>query len=285
MFFLLSNPTSGGGKGKLITSQVITALNHRNIDFENISGTSYESASANLKNVIANRSVSGIILIGGDGMVHLAIQQVAHRKIPILIIPAGTGNDFARSLNLNLKKPVLNLELLFTEPSTVDLGEVNQRYFAQVLSTGFDSMVNERANRIRSNRRWKYNLAMLLELPIFRPKEYNFLVDGKSFKSRAMLIAVANGASYGGGMKICPNAVNNDGYFDIMILRPVSKIEFLKVFPKVYRGTHINHPQIEILRGRTVEIAASAIAYADGERIGNLPLKANLIPHALKVWY
>ena len=285
MFLLLSNPTSGGGRGKLITSQVIKALNDRNIEFEDISGTSYESASANLANAIASRSVSGIILIGGDGVVHLAVQQVANCDIPILLIPAGTGNDFARSLNLNLKKPVLNLELLFNEPKSLDLGEVNQRYFAQVLSTGFDSIVNERANRMRSNRRWKYNLAMLLELPIFRPKEYNFVIDGKSFKCRAMLIAVANGASYGGGMKICPNAINYDGYFDIMILRPVSKLEFLKVFPKVYRGTHINHPQVEIIRGKTVEITASAIAYADGERIGDLPLKASLIPDALKVWF
>lgn len=284
MFLLLSNPTSGGGKGKSITSQVIKALNDRDVNFVDISGTSYESASANLKNAIADSSVSGIILIGGDGMVHLAVQEVANRNIPMLLIPAGTGNDFARSLNLNLKKPVLNLELLFTKPKSVDLGKVNQRYFAQVLSTGFDSMVNERANRIRSNHRWKYNLAMLFELPIFRPKEYSFNIDGKSFKSRAMLIAIANGASYGGGMKICPNAVNDDGYFDIMILRPVSKLEFLKVFPKVYRGTHIYHPQIEILRGKTVEIAASAIAYADGERIGDLPLKANLIPRALRVW-
>lgn len=285
MFLLLSNPTSGGGKGKLITSKVIDSLKLRNIEFEDISGTSFESASTNLKNAMAKELISGIIVIGGDGMVHLVVQQVAKRDIPILLIPAGTGNDFARSLNLNLRKPILNLDFLFGKPKYVDLGEVNGKYFAQILSTGFDSMVNERANRIHSNGRWKYNLAMIQELPFFRPKEYHFNIDGSSFKTHAMLIAVANGSSYGGGMRICPHAKNDDGFFDILILKPVSKIEFLKVFPKVYRGTHINHPQIEIHRGKRVEIAASAVAYADGERIGNLPINVELIPNALKVWY
>lgn len=285
MFLLLSNPTSGNGRGRLIALDIVRELNARGIQYEDISGTSYESASAKLKNAITNRNISGIILVGGDGMVHLVAQHVATSEIPILLIPAGTGNDFARTLNLNIKEPVANLELLSTTPKYVDIGRVNFRYFAQILSTGFDSMVNERANRMRSNGRWKYNLAMLAELPLFRPKEYLFNVDGQAFKCHAMLIAVANGTSYGGGMRICPDARVDDGFFDIMILKPVSKLEFLKVFPKVYKGTHVNHPQIEIFRGKRIEISAEAVAYADGERIGELPLTAEIIPKALKVWY
>jgi diacylglycerol kinase (ATP) len=98
------------------------------------------------------------------------------------------------------------------------------------------------------------------------------------------LIAVANGTSYGGGMQVCPNASFDDGLFDVMILEPISKFEFLRVFPKVFTGTHITHPKVSIKRARRVEISAPAVAYADGERIGALPVRAEVAPRALKVW-
>lgn len=284
MYLLLCNPTSGGGKGEQLKNVVMEELASQKVQFLDVSGSSFESATVNLKNAVGNLNVDGVIAVGGDGIVHLAIQILAKTSIPLLLIPAGTGNDFARVLQLNLKDPLENLRRMKNDPTDIDLGLVDGRYFAEILSTGFDSMVNERANRIRFNGRWKYNLAMLLELPIFEPREYIFDIDGHSFKTRAMLIAIANGCSYGGGMKVCPDARIDDGMFDIMILRPVSKYEFLKVFPKVYKGTHINHPKIEILQGKKVTITADAISYADGERIGELPLNAKIEPRALKVW-
>ncbi len=284
MYLLLCNPTSGGGKGEQLKNLVMEELASQNVQFLDVSGSSFESATVNLKNAVGNLNVDGVIAVGGDGIVHLAIQILAKTSIPLLLIPAGTGNDFARVLQLNLKDPLENLRRMKNDPTDIDLGLVDGRYFAEILSTGFDSIVNERANRIRFNGRWKYNLAMLLELPIFEPREYIFEIDGHSFKTRAMLIAIANGCSYGGGMKVCPDARIDDGMFDIMILRPVSKYEFLKVFPKVYKGTHINHPKIEILQGKKVTITADAISYADGERIGELPLNAKIEPRALKVW-
>jgi len=284
MYLLLCNPTSGGGKGEQLKNVVMEELASQKVQFLDVSGSSFESATVNLKNAVDNPNVDGVIAVGGDGIVHLAIQILAKTSIPLLLIPAGTGNDFARVLQLNLKDPLENLRRMKNDPTDIDLGLVDGRYFAEILSTGFDSMVNERANRIRFNGRWKYNLAMLLELPIFEPREYIFDIDGHSFKTRAMLIAIANGCSYGGGMKVCPDARIDDGMFDIMILRPVSKYEFLKVFPKVYKGTHINHPKIEILQGKKVTITADAISYADGERIGELPLNAKIEPRALKVW-
>lgn len=284
MYLLLCNPTSGGGKGEQLKNVVMEELASQKVQFLDVSGSSFESATVNLKNAVDNPNVDGVIAVGGDGIVHLAIQILAKTSIPLLLIPAGTGNDFARVLQLNLKDPLENLRRMKNDPTDIDLGLVDGRYFAEILSTGFDSMVNERANRIRFNGRWKYNLAMLLELPIFEPREYIFDIDGHSFKTRAMLIAIANGCSYGGGMKVCPDARIDDGMFDIMILRPVSKYEFLKVFPKVYKGTHINHPKIEILQGKKVTIIADAISYADGERIGELPLNAKIEPRALKVW-
>lgn len=285
MFLLLANPTSGSGRGKQVFDLVIKALQDRSLDFQDISGSSYESARVNLRSALIARTPSAVITIGGDGMVHLVIQELAKSEIPLILIPAGTGNDFARSLELNVNDPIEAFEYALGNPTTaIDLGLVNGRYFAEILSTGFDSRVNERANRMRMKSKKKYDLAMILELPVFRPLEYEITIDDRLFNTEAMLIAVANGISYGGGMKICPNADLTDGLFDLLILEPVSKFEFLRVFPRVFKGTHITHPKVKILKGRNIKITANAVAYADGERIGDLPISAEVVPGALRTW-
>jgi diacylglycerol kinase (ATP) len=282
---LLANPTSGGGKGAKLKDKVIAQLTLLGKEFIDISGTSYESALVNLRESKKRHQGGVVIVIGGDGMVHLAIQELASSNFAMLLIPAGTGNDFARSVGLSIDKPLEALDLGLREPAQrVDLGRVNDRFFAEILSTGFDSLVNERANRIHWQSKRKYDFAMLLELPFFKPLEYQIELDSRKFVTEAMLIAVANGASYGGGMKVCPDASLTDGFFDVMILEPVSKFEFLRVFPKVFKGTHITHPRVRIERARSVNISAPAVAYADGERIGPLPIKAEIAPNSLLTW-
>lgn len=288
MWVLLFNPSSGGGKGGKIATDVKEYLLSLNLEVLEVSGSDYENAQFKFKECIAQRNseITTVAVVGGDGMVHLAIQELAGTAIPMALIPAGTGNDFARALNLNLKDPVENLKAyLQQQPTFVDLGKVNHRFFADILSTGFDSIVNERANRMRFiTGRMKYNIAILLVLSTFKPKSYRFRIDAVDFTTEAMLIAVSNGQSYGGGMKVTPDAQIDDGVFDVMILGPVSKIEFLKVFPKVFSGSHINHPAVKIMRGSVVTIEAEAIAYADGERMGELPVTAQIAPAALRTW-
>ena len=130
----------------------------------------------------------------------------------------------------------------------------------------------------------KYNVAIAIELPRFRARHYEITLDEQVISTRAMLIAVANGSSYGGGMLVCPEATVTDGYFDVMILHPVSKWEFLKVFPRVFKGTHISHPAVEIVRSKVVTIKADAVAYADGDRVGALPVTARCVRNAMKTW-
>jgi diacylglycerol kinase (ATP) len=130
----------------------------------------------------------------------------------------------------------------------------------------------------------KYNLAIAMELPKFKPLQYEIEMDSQSIKTEAMLIAIGNGNSYGGGMKVCPDADMSDGLFDVMVLRPVSKFEFLRVFPKVFSGQHIHHPQVDIFRTSKVSIQADAVAYADGERIGGLPVRAECMAGAGLSW-
>jgi diacylglycerol kinase (ATP) len=123
-----------------------------------------------------------------------------------------------------------------------------------------------------------------MELPKFKPLKYTIELDSQVIETEAMLIAVGNGRSYGGGMKVCPDAVMNDGLFDVMVLRPVSKVEFVRVFPTVFSGKHVEHKQVDIYRTKRVSLHAQAVAYADGDRIGGLPVRAECIAGAGLSW-
>ena len=288
MWVLLFNPTSGGGQGRHYATKASEILRAQNISVLEVSGLNYQDTTTRFQSVMREHgsNIDAVVVVGGDGMVHMAIQELAESDIPMALIPAGTGNDFARSLELDLDNPLKTLEICRERlPVAVDLGKSKDRYFAEILSTGFDSIVNERANRLTFIRgRMKYNIAILLVLSTFKPRKYRFRIDAIEFESKAMLIAVSNGQSYGGGMKVTPNAEIDDGLFDVMILGPVSKLEFLKVFPKVFRGAHILHPAVKIIQGRSITIESDAIAYADGERIGELPVTAVVVPGALMTW-
>ena len=287
MWAIVINPISGRGKGAIFGRRTMDFFDHHGIAYRMITGASAEHTSHNLTNfLIQEKECEGIVAVGGDGLVHLVLQHVANTSIPLAVIPAGTGNDFCRTLGW----PLQDIEQIFQAltqrpPSRVDLGIVDGEWFGAILSTGFDSMVNERANVMK----WpkgpsKYNVAMLLELFGFKPRDYEIEIDGQIFSTQAMLIAIGNGRSYGGGMKVCPGADLADDLLDVMVLSPISKLEFLRVFPKVYAGTHVKHPAVRILRGKRVRIKSNAIAYADGERIGTLPVQAESVHSALLTW-
>lgn len=286
---IIANPTSGQGRGAQVLSETLEFLEFLGARYKVIATDSLTESLTELErmNLV---DFERLLVIGGDGMMHHVLNTVADinglSEIPLGLIPAGTGNDFARALGLELKRPIKNIDRFFSQnPSSVDIGLVNGRRFGAICSTGFDSLVNERANRMSWPKgKRKYDLAMVQELPRFKPRTYRVDVDGESFETQAMLIAVGNGSSYGGGMKVCPDASIYDGLLDVMILHPVPKGEFLRIFPKVYTGTHISHPQVEIIRGKMIRVVGDAITYADGERISPTPVEITVEPGALRTW-
>ena len=284
MWLLAINPTSGRGKGTIVGQEVANYLSERKIEYRIVTGANAIQFQENLQKECAKGE--GVIAVGGDGLMHMAIQIVAHAGLPLVTIPAGTGNDFVRALGWNPARPLEPLwEALNTQSLQVDLGNVDGEFFGAIASTGFDSIVNERANSMHFPKGpSKYNVAMALELPKFRPLNYKFVIDGKAYEREAMLIAAGNGSSYGGGMKVCPDADLQDGLLDLMILNPVSKREFVRIFPSVYEGKHIEHPQVEIIRAREISIDAPAICYADGERVGPMPATISVAEKALMTW-
>jgi diacylglycerol kinase (ATP) len=235
-----------------------------------------------------------LVSVGGDGTVHLALQAVAGTGVPFGPVPAGTGNDFAVQTGLPAAPldaaDAIAAALRADRTVPIDLGRLTgadgtRRWFGGVLAAGFDAIVNEKANRMRWPRGpRRYDLAILVELARLRPRHYKLVLDGERMDLDAVLVAVGNCASYGGGMRICPDADPTDGLLDVVVAGPIGRLTLVRVKPRIYSGTHVAHPAVSSYRARTIELAADGItAYADGERAVALPLTVEAVPGALQL--
>lgn len=283
---VLTNPSAGKGRGARVRDLAVPLLHGAGWRTSTIAG---RDASDALQ--LAHRAVADapdvLVVCGGDGMVNIGLQAVAGSQVPLGVLPAGTGNDFARATGLPLRDAAAAAgRLVHGAPRTIDLARVGERYYGCVLAAGFDAVVNERANRMRWPRGpLRYNLATLAELRVFEPLSYVLELDGVERRVDAMLVAVGNGPSFGGGLRITHGAELDDGLLDVVLFKPVGKMELVRTFPKLYDGSHVDHPQYERHRVRKVTVAAAGVVgYADGERFGPLPLTVECVPGAAEVW-
>lgn len=223
---------------------------------------------------------------------HLGVNVCADANLPLGVIAVGTGNDIARTIGLPLLDEDSAISAIienFEKPKSIDLvqGQTSEGnfWFAGTASAGFDALVNARANRWS----WpkgpsKYQLAMLFELASFKSIDYRVRIDGNQREFKAMLCAVANAPAFGGGMLIVPSADIVDGKLELFIVHKISRLELIKIFPKVYTGAHVDHPAVEIIQADEVFIESGNMpVYSDGEFVGHAPLTAKVHPGKLKV--
>lgn len=282
---LLTNPTSGKGKGARSAAIALPRLREAGLLVRDLRGRSVDEAVELARTALAD-GVDALVVCGGDGLVHLGTQLVAESDVPLGIIPAGTGNDVARYFDLPRSDPQRAADVVTAgEVRTIDLAKAGGKYFVTVLAAGFDAKVNERANAMTWPRgQMRYNLATLAELRVFQPVPYTLELDDRTVELDAMMVAVGNGASYGGGLRMTEGAVLDDGLLDVVIIRPMSKPQLVKTYPKLFNGTHVRHPSYEHHLVRKVTVTApDIVAYADGERFGALPLTVEVVPRALRV--
>jgi len=289
---LVVNPTSGKGKGARYGERAQSALREAGVAVHRIVGRDAHEA-AKLAQAALDAGAPALAVVGGDGMVNLGLQLVAGTGRPLGVIPAGTGNDVARYLGLPLGDPEAAARIVAAgHTERCDLGRVTSaysdepRWFGTVMACGLDSKVNERANRMRRPRGpSRYTLALLAELVPFRALPFALSVDGIREDLDGMLIAVGNGPTYGGGMRMCPEADPRDGRFQITVVDRVGKGTLLRIFPGVFSGRHVRHPKVSVRHGACVELASSAevpvSVWADGERIGTLPATCETVHDAL----
>jgi diacylglycerol kinase (ATP) len=287
---LLVNPTAGKGRAASVVAEVAGRLRDGGLNVSILIGRDADDALALVRRAVAD-GTDAVVALGGDGMVNLALNAVAGTATPLGIVPAGTGNDLAATLELPRKDPVAAAGIVADTlrdgaARPIDAVRVGDAWFGCVLSAGFDSRVTDRANRMTWPRgAMRYNLAILAELRVFTPLQFRIVLDdGEPWETEAMLVAVGNAKSYGAGMKVCPDAILDDGLLDITVLGPVGKVEFIKTFPKVYKGTHVGHPAVTMRRARTVSLVADGVtAYADGEFMSALPVTCECVPGAVQI--
>ncbi len=289
---MVINPTSGKGRGGKNAPIAAAQLRARGLRVTEVQGGS-AADTLDLAHRVLSEGADAIIACGGDGTVHLALQAAVQAHVPLGIIPVGTGDDNARTLGLPLGDAAAAADVIADDRlRTVDVGKITLkesgevRFFLGVLSVGFDSLVTERANRMTwPTGKARYIVATLAELSTFSPQEFTLTIDGDERRATAMLIAIGNGRSYGGGMLVCPNAQPDDGLLDMTLLNAVSKAKFISSFGSVFKGTHINEPFVDTYRFRSCTIEAPGqLVFADGERVGTVPATIDALPDALEVY-
>jgi YegS/Rv2252/BmrU family lipid kinase len=299
---LVYNPTAGGGRAGRLLADVAAQLAAGGVETDRHQTRSLEDAR------LAAREAAGVydavVAMGGDGTVGACAAGLADAgpggppewspggsgsvRAALGVIPAGGGNDAARSLGLPSGDPLAAAGLLARlRRRPADLATVAGRCYLNVAGAGFDSEVNRVANQRLgwAGNRPRYVGAVLAELVVGRTAAFELVLDGRPVPMAGWLVAVANGPSYGGGMRVAPQASLDDGLLDVVVIQEIGKLEFLRTFPKVFSGRHVDHPAVTVHRAARVDLDADRplAVYADGEPAGTLPATFEVRPAAITV--
>lgn len=316
---LVVNPTAGHGRGRragLRTAELLTAAGHDVVD---LSAGSVGDALAQARLACAE-GIDALVVVGGDGMVHLGVNAVVRTRTPLGIVAVGSGNDFAATLGLPLHDAARAVAVIRTAlasgPRPVDAVHVTPhlptahpngpsdahhadlhadtslggRWYAGTLSLGLDAAINATANTYRwPTGHGRYLRAVLACLRTFTPYGYRLTLDGTVQETLGTLVAVSSGPRVGGGLRIAPDAQVDDGLLHVVHAGPLSRASILRIFPGIYRGRHVHHHAVTVTHARTVVVegttagAPPPVAYADGEAVGPVPLRAEIHPGVLRV--
>lgn len=288
-WIVVSNPTSGRygvTEHGMVVAKHLSNQGFRCITLECRSNSDFRVNFSEL--LRRNRPRRGVIIIGGDGTVHqtVNIMYELDASIPFGIIPLGTGNDFAMQCGLlNIEMDGLLEIYTKTPPVEIDVIKADHRICLQIMSTGFDAEVSERSRSLPAFlKNLRYLIALLIELSRLMVVRYEIEIDGVQVAKEALMVSCANGRNYGGGMLLSPSSNHQDGIFELVVLHPVSRLELLRVFPKIFTGGHISHPAFEIIPFRHLRLRADTIGQGDGEGMFNRPLNVSLSVSTMKTW-
>jgi len=289
---LVVNPAAGKGRALELLPLVAGRLRDGGGNVEILLSRDFAEAQSMTRHAIQD-DADVLAVMGGDGMMHLGVNTVAaaqlsgRNRTTLGLIPAGTGNDLPRGIGLDPHNAVAAAAVIAAgHRRFIDLARVGDTFVGAVLATGFDALVNRRANQMPWPRgSTRYAVATMAELRVFSPLRYRLILDGEVREQLAMLVAIGNTSSYGGGMLICPKADPYDGLLDVTIIHPVGRFKLLRLFPEMYSGKFVRDPCVEQLRVREVRVEGPGlVGFGDGEMIAAAPLTVCCVPRALPVF-
>jgi diacylglycerol kinase (ATP) len=286
---VVANPSAGRGKAGRLIGSVGRRLHEAGIDHEVRISSSAEDLEHRAREA-AEEGTKVVAALGGDGSVGLAANGLLGTGAALAILPSGTADDFASSIGIRkldvAVRAIAEANIVPIDVVRVTAGATTRHYVA-LAGCGFDSEVNEAANamRIKLGGTGTYVAALVKTLSRFTPAAFRIELDDEVVEGPHMLVVVGNSISYGGGMKVTPDASIVDGVLDVCLLRAMSKTAFVRAFPRVFRGTHVTHPAVRMARARRVKVEADrrVMVYADGERVGPAPAVFEVLPGALPV--
>ncbi|MCP5027271.1 MAG: diacylglycerol kinase family lipid kinase [Actinomycetia bacterium] len=277
---LLVNPQSGAGAALAAAGQVEGLIRARGHDVDRIQTEN----QAHTVEVAAADDSHRIIVLGGDGMFHHVLQGVAGSGRPVGLVPVGTGNDFARALDLPRHDLSAAVDVALGPVRPFDAVRTEAGWFATIATFGISATVNARGNAMK----WpkgdlRYTIATLIELPRASTEAVELEIDGQVSHHEANFVAIANTRFFGGGMDVCPDAEPGDGLLEVGVVGPAGRFELLRMFPKLFDGGHVDHPAFTSFTGRRVTLRSDHVVRADGEPLGDSPLVFEAVPAALEM--
>ena len=285
-WLILANPNAGGGRGRHRAARVAALLRAAGRPVDLCFTRSSDEAPA-----LARRAVDGglerLIVCGGDGTVHRLLPVLAHTPTVLGLLPFGTANDFARALNLPRQPTALARLLLAGRPRPLDLGCLGDRLFCTVAACGLDADISQAMldGQLPFSGTLGYLYAALSQLRAYRPAKVRLCGDFGAWEGSVLAVAAGNTSSYGGGLKIAPQADPTDGHFDVCIVGALPRRTVLHLLPRLFYGGHLKHPAVRILRTTWLQIETDSprVVHADGELVGRTPVALHIKRAALSI--
>jgi YegS/Rv2252/BmrU family lipid kinase len=283
-FAVFVNPAAAGGRALKALPAAREELERLGAEYRVLDTRGLEHAREEAARSAADGET--VLAVGGDGLVGCLAGALAHSASALAIVPGGRGNDFARVLAIPYEPAAAARLAVEGQERLVDVAHANGTPFVGIASAGFDSDANRIANEARLVRgNLVYLYAALRALAGWRHATFEVVVDGARHTVTGYSVAVANNKAYGGGMFVVPHAELDDGRLDVMLSAATGKLRFLAHLPKVFKGTHVDDPSVEFLRGERVEVSSDRpfTMYADGDPIGELPVSLSVERQVLRV--
>ncbi|WP_028479602.1 diacylglycerol kinase family protein [Nocardia sp. CNY236] len=301
---VVTNPMSGMGRGREVADAAIARFRAHDVQVIEVRANSAAESVRHVRDALAGAvPPESVVCVGGDGLIHATLPAVAQTSVPLGMIPAGTGNDLARELAVPTDDPAAAADIVLQgRTRTVDLGRIESAapdgspvWFVTVLGTGFDARVTVRANTMRWPKgRLRYVAAALVELSgrltvPYQVELIGAVTDGLTspgvgsrLETTAVMVAIGNSRTYGGGMLICQDAIMDDGLLDVTVVGALSRPQMLRLLPALSARKRQQHPAVQQFRAEAITLTApGAPATADGEPVGSLPITVRAVPSAL----